>query len=134
MAQRKWIWLASMRTHIRSLASLSGLQIWLCHELWCVRHRHGSDLALLCLWCRPAAVAPIQPPSLGNSICHGCGPKKITLRSFTDTWWGYQSKDHILVIGEVGWWGQRRFLLFLLRLEIFHNINEKVATTTTNRY
>ena len=23
--------------------------------------RHGSDLALLWLWCRPAAVAPIQP-------------------------------------------------------------------------
>ena len=26
-----------------------------------VGHRHGSDLALLCLWCRPAAVAPIRP-------------------------------------------------------------------------
>ena len=31
-------------------------------------------LALLRLWCRPAAVAPIGP--LGTSICHGCGPKK----------------------------------------------------------
>ena len=26
-----------------------------------VGHRGGSDLALLCLWYRPAAVAPIQP-------------------------------------------------------------------------
>ena len=26
----------------------------------CVCHRHGSDLALLWLWCRPAATAPIQ--------------------------------------------------------------------------
>ena len=26
-----------------------------------VGHRRGSDLALLWLWCRPAAVAPIQP-------------------------------------------------------------------------
>jgi len=26
-----------------------------------VGHRHGSDLALLWLWCRPAAVAPIRP-------------------------------------------------------------------------
>ena len=23
--------------------------------------RHGTDLVLLCLWCRPAAAAPIQP-------------------------------------------------------------------------
>ena len=28
---------------------------------WGVGHRHGSDLALLWLWCRPAAAAPIQP-------------------------------------------------------------------------
>ena len=26
-----------------------------------VGHRHGSDVALLWLWCRPAAVAPIRP-------------------------------------------------------------------------
>ena len=26
-----------------------------------VGHRHGSNLALLWLWCGPAAVAPIQP-------------------------------------------------------------------------
>ena len=26
-----------------------------------VGHRHGSNPALLWLWCRPAAVAPIQP-------------------------------------------------------------------------
>ena len=26
-----------------------------------VGHRHGSDLALLWLWCRPAGAAPIQP-------------------------------------------------------------------------
>ena len=32
---------------------------------------------MLWLWCRPAAAAPpIQPPSLGTSICCGCGPKK----------------------------------------------------------
>ena len=27
----------------------------------CVGHRHGSDLALLCLWCRLAATAVIPP-------------------------------------------------------------------------
>ena len=28
-----------------------------------VYHKHGLDLALLWLWCRPATVAPIQPLS-----------------------------------------------------------------------
>ena len=48
-----------MRTWVQSLASLSGLRIWYCHELSC---RFGSDLVLLCLWWwhRPAAVAQIQ--------------------------------------------------------------------------
>ena len=35
MAQRKQIGLASIRTQVRSLASLSGLRIQHCHELWC---------------------------------------------------------------------------------------------------
>ena len=45
---------------IPSLASLSGLRIGHCRELWC-RSRRGSDLALLQLWCRAAAVALIGP-------------------------------------------------------------------------
>ena len=28
-----------------------------------VGHRHSLDLALLWLWCRPAATAPIRPPA-----------------------------------------------------------------------
>ena len=35
MAQWKQICLVSMRTQVRSLASLCGLGIWRCHELWC---------------------------------------------------------------------------------------------------
>ena len=35
VAQWKWIWLVSMRTQVRSLASRSGLRIWCCYELWC---------------------------------------------------------------------------------------------------
>ena len=38
--------------------------------------RRGSDPAWLWLWCRPAAAAPIGPPSLGISICRRCGHKK----------------------------------------------------------
>ena len=41
-----------------------------------VGRRHGSDLALLCLWSRPAATALIRPLAWETSICHGCAPKK----------------------------------------------------------
>ena len=45
MAQWKQICLVSMRTQVRSLASLCGLGIWRCHELWCRWRCHE-------LWCR----------------------------------------------------------------------------------
>ena len=35
VAQRNWIWVASMRTQVWSLALLSRLRIWHCPELWC---------------------------------------------------------------------------------------------------
>jgi len=50
-----------MRTQVLSLASLSGLRIQHCRELQCVSCRLGSNLALLWLWCRLAATAPILP-------------------------------------------------------------------------
>ena len=59
MTQQKRIWLESMRTQVWSLASLSGLMIQHCHELWCCRH--GSNHELLWLWCRLAAIAIIRP-------------------------------------------------------------------------
>ena len=46
-----------MKTWVRSLTSLSRLRIWHCRELC----RRGLDPALLWLWCRPAAAAPIRP-------------------------------------------------------------------------
>ena len=45
MAQQKQIRPGMVRLWVQSLALLNGLKIWHCHELWC----------------RPAAVAPIQP-------------------------------------------------------------------------
>ena len=42
------------------VALLSGLRIRHCRELQC-RLRHGSDPALLWLWYRPEATAPIRP-------------------------------------------------------------------------
>ena len=41
-----------------------------------VGHRCSSDPTLLWLWCSPAATAPIQPLTLGTSMCLRCGPKK----------------------------------------------------------
>ena len=92
MARQKWIWLGTMRSRVQSLASLSGLRIQRCQELWCrlqtwlgsgvamswgVGYRRGLDLALLWLWYRLVATASSDwTPSLGTSICHRCGPKK----------------------------------------------------------
>ena len=58
LAQQKGIQLGIMRLRVGSLALLSGLRH--CHELWC-RSQGSSDLALLWLWCRPAAASPIRP-------------------------------------------------------------------------
>ena len=41
-----------------------------------VGNRRVLDPELLWLWCRPEAIALGIGPSLGISICHGCGPKK----------------------------------------------------------
>ena len=60
MAQQKQICLASMRMQIQSLASLSGLRIWRCHELWC----------------RQTAVAPIGPLVWEPSYAMGASLKK----------------------------------------------------------
>ena len=55
MAQWKEIWLASMRTQVRSLASLNGLRIQRCQGLWCrSQTRLGSGIAV-------AVAAPIRP-------------------------------------------------------------------------
>ena len=60
MAQWKRIWLGTVRSRIRSLASLSGLRIWHCYEPWC----------------RPAAIALIRSLAWEPPIRCGCGPKK----------------------------------------------------------
>ena len=50
---------SAMRMQFPSLASLSGLLIWCCREVWCRSQTQLTDLALLWLQCRPAATAPI---------------------------------------------------------------------------
>ena len=47
VAQRKCIRLVSMRIWVPSLASISGLRIGRCHELWCrSQMRLGSGVAV----------------------------------------------------------------------------------------
>ena len=67
--------LASMRAQVRSLASLSGLRIWHCCELWCrSQTRLGFFIAAAVAWA--SGYSSDSTPSLGTSICHRCGPKK----------------------------------------------------------
>ena len=49
-----------MRLRVPSLALLSGLRTR-CRVSCGVGRRRGSDPALLWLWCRPVATAPIRP-------------------------------------------------------------------------
>ena len=61
-------------------ASLSGLRVWRCCELWCrsqTRHRSGIAVAVV----QASNYSSDQTPSLGTSICHECGPKKTKKRN-----------------------------------------------------
>ena len=57
-------WLSNLTRNDEVAGSIPGLDHWV------------KDLALLWLWRRQAATAPIRPPSLGTSICCGCSPEK----------------------------------------------------------
>ena len=75
MAQWKGTQLVPMRMLIESLASLSGLRMWRCHELWCSSQTQlGSGVAVAVVWAG-SCISDLTP-SLGTSMCHGCSPKK----------------------------------------------------------
>ena len=64
-----------MKTKLRSLASLSGLRIWCCHELWCrLQTRLGSRVAVAVV--QAGGYSSDSISSLGTSICRGSGPRK----------------------------------------------------------
>ena len=70
VVQWKRIWLGTMRLPVWSLASLSGLRIRCCCELWC------RSKTWLRSWVSAGSCSSDSTPSLGTSICLGCGPKK----------------------------------------------------------
>ena len=47
-----------------------------------VGHRLGSDPALLWLWCRPAAIVPIQPLAWEHPYAAGAAPQKKAKKNF----------------------------------------------------
>ena len=66
----------SMRMRVWSLASLSGLRIRCCHELWGKsRMWLRSGIAVAVTWA--GSYSSSSTPNLGTSICRGYGPKKI---------------------------------------------------------
>ena len=75
VAQQKQIRLGTMRLRVRSLASVSGLRIRHCRELWFrskTRLRSGVAVAVV----QASSHSSNQTPSLGTSICHRYSPKK----------------------------------------------------------
>ena len=78
MAQQEQIWLVSMRMQVRSLASLSGLGIQRCSELWCkLQMQLRSCVAVV----QASSCSFPSAPSLGTSIYCTCGPKKKKKKS-----------------------------------------------------
>ena len=70
----------SLRMRVWSLASLGGLRIWCCHELWCSSQMQlGSHIAVALvlvqnLW-QAGSCSSDSMPSLGTSICCRCSLK-----------------------------------------------------------
>ena len=79
MVQWKRIRLVSMRTQVRSLASLSGLRTQDCCELWCRSQMQlGSHVAVAVA----EASSSDSTPSLGTPICRRSSPKKKKEKEF----------------------------------------------------
>jgi len=77
VAQQKRIQLGTMRWQVRSLASLSGLRIQCCRELWCrLQARLRSGIAVAVAVAVAGGYSSNSTPSLGTSTCHSVALKK----------------------------------------------------------
>ena len=64
-----------MRMQFPSLASLSGLSLWHCCQLWYRSHTLlGSGIAVAVA--EASSYSSDSTPNLGTAICHGGDPKK----------------------------------------------------------
>ena len=113
MVQRKQIPLGTMRLWVQSLASLSGLRIRHCRELWC-RSQMSSDPMLLWLWCRPAATAPIRPLAWEPPYAMGTALKRQNTHTHTHTQQQQQQQQKI-ILNEVRMTNEVRLVRSLIR-------------------
>ena len=78
VAQQKWIRLAYLGMQVQSLASLSGLRIQRCCELWCMLQTLlRSDAAVVVA--QAGGYSFDLTSSLGTSVCHRCSPKNTII-------------------------------------------------------
>ena len=89
VAQQKRIRLGILRLWVQSLASLSGLCIWHCHELWSRSQ----------MWLRSCVAVAVEQagscssdstPSLGTSTYCGCGPRKQNKQTNKQMHWPWK--------------------------------------------
>ena len=74
--QQKHVPLVTMRIRVQYLASLSGLRIQHCYELWCRSQMllgSGVDVAVA----QASSCSSNLTPNLGASIYCKCGPKSF---------------------------------------------------------
>ena len=93
-----------MRTQVQSLALLSGLRIWGCCELGCRSQawlRSGIAVAVV----QAGSCSFNSTPSLGTSICHRCGPKKMTKKKKKNLSLPLLTSVHALNHMNQHWWG-----------------------------
>ena len=64
-----------MRMQVQSLASVSGLRIWHCGELWCRSQTWLRSHVAVAL-AQAGGYSSNSTPSQGNSMCRGSGPRK----------------------------------------------------------
>uniref|UniRef100_A0A8C3W0J2 RNA binding motif protein 33 n=1 Tax=Catagonus wagneri TaxID=51154 RepID=A0A8C3W0J2_9CETA len=92
-----------MRVQFQSLALLSGLSIWSCHELWCrSQTRFGSCVAVVVA----GSCSSDSTPSLGTSMCCLCdddfdqfdkpGAERSWRRRAADEDWDSELEDDLL--------------------------------------
>ena len=96
VAQRKRIWLVTMRLQVGSLSSLNGLRIRYCPELWC-RLQTWLRSCVAVAVAQAGGYSPNSTPSLGTSICLRKFRMKtecmVILYSFTSLAFFYQLLD-----------------------------------------
>ena len=64
---------------VQSLASLSGLKIWLCCNLWC-RLQMQSGYGVAVAVAQACSCSSDSTPSLGTSVCHRYSHKKKKIK------------------------------------------------------